>query len=91
MTIRNVLFGIAVLAVLSNVVILILIMAALDRRGHKTNMLLARLYTFKYLSAYKEATQKESGKPGRLYGFWIFTINLALVAVLAGLLFRGTT
>ena len=90
MTIRNVFFGLALLAVISNVVILILIMAALDRRGHKTNLLLSRLYTFKYLSAYKEATRKETGKPGRLYGLWIMTINLALVAALAGFLFRGT-
>lgn len=90
MNIHNALFGIALLAVVSNVIILILIMAALDRRGYKTHVLLARLYTFKYVSAYKEATRKETGKPGRLYGLWIFTINLALVAALAGFLFRGT-
>lgn len=36
---RNSLLGLALLAILSNVVILILIMAALDRLGHKTNML----------------------------------------------------
>ena len=86
MNIRDALFGIAVLAILSNVVILILIMAALDRRGYRTNILLARIYTFKYLSIYKEATQKETGKPGLLYGLWVLTINLALAAALAGFL-----
>jgi len=90
MNIHNALFGIALLAVVSNVVILILIMAALDRRGYKTNILLARFCTFKYLSAYKEATRKETGKPGRLYGLWILTVNLALAFALAGFLFRGT-
>jgi hypothetical protein len=89
MNIHNALFGIALLAVVSNVIILILIMAALDRRGFKTNVLPARLYTFKYLSAYKEATREESGKPGRLYGLPIFTINLALVAALASVLVAG--
>ena len=89
MNIHNALFGIALLAVVSNVIILILIMAALDRRGYKTNMLLARIYTFKYLSAYKEATRKETGKPGRLYGLWIFTINFSLAAALAGVLVAG--
>jgi len=86
MTIRDVLFELAVLAVCSNVVILILIMAALDRRGHKTNMLVARLCPWKYLAAYKEATRKETGKTGPLYGLWIFTINLTLAAALAGFL-----
>jgi len=87
MELRHILFGLAVLAALSNVVILIMIMAALDRRGYPTNMLLARIYTFKYLTAYKEATRKETGKTGRLYGLWIFTINLAWAAALAGFLF----
>jgi hypothetical protein len=73
-------------AILSNVVILILIMAALDRRGHKTNMMLARIYTFKYFSAYKAATRKEPGKPGPFYGFWVFTIILAVSAALTGFL-----
>jgi hypothetical protein len=86
MSVRNFLLGLALLAILSNVVILILIMAALDRLGHKTNMLLARIYTFKYLSAYKEATRKETGKPGPLYGLWVFTIILAASAAFAGIL-----
>lgn len=51
MGLREVLFGLAVAAALSSVVILISIMAALDRRGYKTNMLLARIYLFRYLSA----------------------------------------
>jgi hypothetical protein len=90
MDLRNALLGLAVLAALSNVVILILIMAALDRRGYKTNIFLARIYIFKYIAAYKAATIKETGRPGRLYGLCIFTINLALVAALAGFLVPRT-
>jgi hypothetical protein len=86
MNMRTVLFGLAIAAVLASVVILILIMAALDRRGHKTNILLARLYFFKYLAAYKEATTKETGRPGRLYYLYIMTINVAWLAAVAGLL-----
>jgi hypothetical protein len=87
---RNIFLGLAVAAALSNAAILVMIMAALDRRGHKTNMLLARIYFFKYLSAYKELARKETGKPGLLYGLWILTINLALVfAVVALLMPRG--
>jgi hypothetical protein len=82
MNTQTVFVGIGVLAVLSNVVIWILIMAALDRRGYKTSILWARLLIFKYLSAYKEATRKETGKPGLLFYLWIVSINLAAVAFL---------
>ncbi|MHB8055963.1 MAG: hypothetical protein ACYDH3_12025 [Candidatus Aminicenantales bacterium] len=86
MNTRTVFLMIALAAVLANIVILILIMTDLNRRGHKTSMLLARIFTFKYLSLYKEETRKATGKPGPLYGLWIFTINLVLVAVLAAVL-----
>lgn len=88
MELRNIFFGLALLAALSNVAILIMIMAALQRRGHKTSMLLARIYTFRYLSAYKEATMEETGKRGPLYSLWILTINLTLVFALAGVLIQ---
>ena len=86
MNMQNIFLGLAVLAILTNVVILILIMAALDRRGYKTNVLLSRIYIFKYLSAYKEATLKETGKPGRLHSLWVFTIILAAAAAVVGFL-----
>lgn len=86
MSLSEIFLGLAVAAVLTNVVIFILIMAALDRRGYKTNILLSRIYWFKYLSAYKQATRKETGKPGRLYGLSVFTIILAVVAAVAGIL-----
>jgi len=88
MNIQNLLLGIGALAVLSNVVIWILIMAALDRRGYKTNILWARFLFFKYLSAYKEATRRETGKPGLLFYLWIITINIAAVVFLLAVLGR---
>jgi len=86
MNIREILLGLGVAAVLASVVSLILVMAALDRRGMRTNMLEARIRPWKYLKAYKEATQKETGKPGRLYGLWTVMINLALILAVAGFL-----
>jgi hypothetical protein len=86
MNLQNIFLGLGVLAILTNVVILILIMAALDRRGYKTNILLSRIYIFKYLSAYKGATRKETGKPGLLFYLWITSINVAAVAFLVALL-----
>jgi len=86
LTMRNVFLGLGGLAVLSNVVIWILIIAELDRRGYKTNILWARFLIFKYLSAYKEATRTETGKPGLLFYLWIVSINLAAVAFLVAAL-----
>jgi hypothetical protein len=88
MNTQNVFLGLAALAVLFNIVIWILIMAALDRRGYKTNILLARLLIFKYLSSYKEVTRRETGKPGSLFYLWIVSINVAAAAFLAAVVTR---
>jgi hypothetical protein len=61
-------------------------MAALDRRGYKTNMFLSRIYFGRYVKAYKEATEKETGKPGPLYGICFGAILAALVLIVAAVL-----
>jgi len=86
MIVREALLGLGVLAAVLNVAILILIMAWLDHRGYKTNILLARIFTFKYLAAYKEATKKETGRTGRLYGLWELTLILMIGLAIAGFL-----
>jgi hypothetical protein len=88
MTIHNLLLGIGALAVLSNGVFWILIISALDRRGYKTNIVLARLHFFKYMSAYREATRQETGKPGLLFYLWIGSIWVMAVAFLLAVLVR---
>jgi hypothetical protein len=88
MNTQNIFLGLGALAVLFNIVIWILIMAALDRRGYKTNILWARLLIFKYLSSYKEATRRETGKPGSLFYLWIVSINVAAAAFLAAVVTR---
>lgn len=87
---RNIFLGLTLAAAVANLVIFIMIAAALDRRGYKTNILLARIYFFRYVSAYKELTRKETGRPGPLYGLWTVAIILTLVfAFVAVLLPRG--
>jgi hypothetical protein len=86
MTLRNILLALGGAAALIHVTSYILIMAALDRRGYKTNALLARLYFFRYVSAYREATVKETGRPGTLYTVCISAIVLALVFVATAVL-----
>lgn len=82
MTIHNLFLGIGVMALLSNVIFWILIMSALDRRGYKTNIVLSRLHFFKYMSAYREATRKETGKTGLLFYLWLGSIWVMAVALL---------
>jgi hypothetical protein len=85
MLMRNVLLMLGGIAALVHVGSYILIMAALDRRGQKTHFLMARWYFGRYLKAYKEATIKESGKPGPLYGICIGAVLLALAFVVAAI------
>lgn len=86
MPIRTVFLGLGAAAALVHVASYIMIMAALDRRGYKTNIFLARIFFGRYLKAYKEATEKETGKPGPLYGTCVGAIMLTLVFVVAAIL-----
>jgi hypothetical protein len=71
-----------------HVVVIILIMHELDKRGVRTNFLLVRLLVFRYVHQYKEITAKEMGKPGPLFYLYIVSVNLALVAGIIGLILR---
>lgn len=86
MNIRAVFLGLGAAGALVHVVSYIMIMADLDRRGQKTNILLARVFFGRYLKAYREATVKETGKPGPLYRVCLTAIVLTLVFVIAAIL-----
>lgn len=49
-------------------------MAALDRRGYKTNIFLARLLIYRDLRVYRTKTREESGRTAPLYGLWFPTL-----------------
>jgi len=86
MSVRDIFLGLGGAAALVHVASYIMIMAALDRRGYKTNIFLARIFFGRYLKAYKVATEKETGKPGPLYGICIGAIIMTLVLVIAAVL-----
>ena len=83
MPIRTIFLALAGTAALVHVASYVMIMAALDRRGYKTNIFLARIFFGRYLKAYKDATVKETGKPGPLYGVCLGAILLTLAFVVA--------
>jgi aspartokinase len=86
MTLSTVLFALGLAAAVILVLSYRLMMAALDRRGYKTNVLLSRLYFFRDLGAYREATVKETGRTGPLIRVCISSVVLAFLFVVAGFL-----
>lgn len=78
----------AVASMVANVVFSIMIMAALDRRGIKTSILLSRLYIIKYVSQYRTVTIKETGQAGPLFYLWIISINFAALMALIAFIIR---
>ena len=84
----EILFGFGLLCAVIFTVASILIVAALDRRGVKTNFLLIRFLIPKYAHQYKTITKQETGKTGTLFYGWVLSINLALVSFLMALIMR---
>jgi hypothetical protein len=89
MPIRSILLGLGAAAAIVHVATFIMIMAWLDRHGHKTSIVLARIYFYKYVKAYRDQTVKETGKPGPLYRVCIGAIQMALVFAVAGVIMRA--
>jgi len=70
------------------VILSIMIVHELSKRGVKINFILLRLYLIKYIHQYKQLTLKETGKIGPLYYPCIVSVNLALVLAIVGLILR---
>ena len=66
-------------SVVTFIVLAMMMVHEVSKRGVKVNFLLIRLYIFKYMHQYKELTRKETGKVGPLFYPCIASINLALV------------
>jgi len=70
------------------VILSIMIVHELSKRGVKISFILLRLYLIKYIHQYKQLTLKETGKIGPLYYPCIASVNLALVLAIVGLVLR---
>ena len=79
----------AIFFVLIFVVVSILIMSELQKRGIKINFFLMRLLLPKYVHQYKKITLKETGKVGALFYYFIASINLVLISFILGMIFKG--
>lgn len=61
------------------VVLAMMMVNEVSKRGVKVNFLWLRLYIIKYMHQYKELTKKETGRVGPLFYPCIASISLALV------------
>ena len=79
--------GIAVGFVVLYVVLAMMMVHHVSKRGVKINIPFIRLFIFKYISQYRQLTRAETGKVGPLFLPCILSINMALIlAVFAALI-----
>jgi len=71
------------------VVSLVLLTAALDRRGTKTAFPFIGVLSFRNLLRYKEITRAETGRVGGLFWSYVVPINAALLLVVVVVMIRA--
>ncbi len=88
MNLSNLFLYLALAAVIFNVVVTMIIISKLSRRGVKINIIFLRLLFPKYVHQYKKMVMQETGKESPLYNFWLISINLAFVLCIVGILIK---
>ena len=86
----TVFFVLAIVSVIFGVVFSIFILSFLSKHGIKINYRLLRLYIIKYVQQYRKLTMEQSGRPGRLFYAYIFSMILALVFAAIGIVLEIT-
>ena len=90
MLLSNVLLGIAFVSLAWGIVSSIVITDTLQKRGVKINWIFLRIMIIKYVGQYRDITRKETGRTGPWFYSYIIAVNVALAAVIVGLILRGT-
>ena len=88
MNLSNLFLYLGVASMLFNVVVTMIIISKLSRRGVKINIIFLRFLYPKYVHQYKKMVTQETGKESPLYYFWLISINLALVLCIVGILIK---
>ncbi len=88
MNLSNLFLYLGLTAMLFNVIVTMIIISKLSRRGVKINVIFLRLLFPKYVHQYKKLVTQETGKESPLYYLWLVSINLALVLCIVGLLIK---
>lgn len=80
--------AIAFVSVASGIVLSMMIVGEVSKRGVKINYFLIRLFLIKYIHEYKRLTTQETGRVGPLYYPCIVSYQLALLFAVVFLLVR---
>jgi len=86
----NLFLGMGLVSVAWGIVSMIAITSFVSERGTKINLLLYRLYIFKYIEQYKQITQVENGEPGPWFYSFLISMNMTLVLVVVGAILKST-
>jgi predicted transcriptional regulator len=88
MNLSNFFLYLSLIVMIFNVVVTMIIISKLSRRGVKINIIFLRLLFPKYVHQYKKMVTQETGRESSLYYIWLVSINLALVLCIVGLLIK---
>ena len=88
MNLSNFFLYLGLTAMIFNVVVSMVIVNKLSRKGVKINIIFLRFLYPKYVHQYKKVVSQETGKESPLYYIWLVSINLALVLCIVGLLIK---
>lgn len=84
----DVLIGLALVFVGLFVILSIMIVHEVSKRGIKINYFLIKLYIIKYVNQYKKLTLEESGRVGPLYYPFIISVSMTLIFAIGGLILK---
>ncbi len=76
-------FGLAVIAGISSLLISFKAASHLSKHGTKINYWDVRFHGLKYIKKYRELTVGEKGKTGSLYYAWFITIGIFAVSIVS--------
>lgn len=88
MNLSNLFLYLALASMIFNVIVTMIIVTKLSRRGVKINIIFLRLLFPKYVHQYKKLVTQETGKGSPLFSIWLVSINLALALCIVGLLVK---
>jgi hypothetical protein len=88
MNISDIFLYLGLASMIFNVVVTMIIVTKLSRRGVKINIIFLRFLFPKYVHQYKKIVSLETGKGSLLYSLWLVSINLALALCIVGILIK---
>ena len=84
----NILLALAIVFAGLFVIVSMMIVNEVSKRGVKISFLWLRLYLIKYIHQYRKITKEKTGKIGPLFYPCIISVNLALICGIVGIVLK---